>query len=109
MGGINRDDLKKVLEALSKKNALHDGEIIEVIKEGEQEPTRVAISVIDDEAECTQCGPPTPRKKSSKAIKLLHSGHETAHFMVSFLSSSVIVPPLVNYELKRTGSISVVF
>jgi len=60
MGDINRDDLKKVLEALSKKNALHDGEIIEITKEGDQEPTRVAISVID-ESEC-DCGPPTPRK-----------------------------------------------
>lgn len=60
MGDISRDDLKKVLEALSKKNALHNGEIIEVTKEGNQEPTRVVISVID-EAECN-CGPPTPRK-----------------------------------------------
>ena len=62
MGDIDRDDLKKVLEALSKKNALHDGDIIAVTKEDDQEPTRVAISVIDDE-ECNQCGPPTPRKK----------------------------------------------
>ncbi len=60
MGDINRDDLKKVLEALSKKNALHDGEIIEIAKEGDQEPTRVAISIID-ESECN-CGPPAPRK-----------------------------------------------
>jgi hypothetical protein len=60
MGDINRDDLKKVLEALSKKKALHDGEIIEITKEGDQEQTRVAISVID-ESEC-DCGPPTPRK-----------------------------------------------
>jgi hypothetical protein len=66
MGGIDRDDLKKVLEALSKKNALHDGDIIEVIKEGEQEPTKVAISVIGDEAECNQCGPPTPRKNKQQ-------------------------------------------
>jgi hypothetical protein len=66
MGGIDRDDLKKVLEALSKKNALHDGDIIEVIKEGEQDPTRVAISVIDDEAKCIQCGPPTPRKNKQQ-------------------------------------------
>jgi len=67
MGGIERDDLKKVLETLSKKNALHDGEIIEVIKEGEQEPTRVAISLIDDEAACSQCGPPTPRKNKQQS------------------------------------------
>lgn len=62
MGDINRDDLKKVLEALSKKKTLHDGEIIEITKEGDQEPTRVAISVID-ESEC-DCGPPTPRKNN---------------------------------------------
>jgi hypothetical protein len=62
MGDINRDDLKKVLEALSKKKALHDGEIIEITKEGDQEQTRVAISIINDAA-CNQCGiPPTPRK-----------------------------------------------
>ncbi|MGZ8897951.1 MAG: hypothetical protein ACXW1Q_06505 [Halobacteriota archaeon] len=67
MGGLERDDLKKVLEALSKKNALRDGDIIEVIKEGEQEPTRVAISVSDDEAECNQCGPPTPRKNKQQS------------------------------------------
>ena len=67
MGGIDRDDLKKVLEALNKKNALHDGDIIEVIKEGEQEPTRVAISVIDYEAACNQCGPPTPRKNKQQS------------------------------------------
>ena len=60
MGDINRDDLKKVLEALSKKKALHDGEIMEITKEGDQEQTRVAISVID-ESEC-DCGPPKPRK-----------------------------------------------
>ncbi|MGZ4863307.1 MAG: hypothetical protein ACXV5H_00860 [Halobacteriota archaeon] len=60
MGDINRDDLKKVLEALSKKNVLHDGEIIEVPKKGDQEPTRVTISVID-EPECG-CRPSTPRK-----------------------------------------------
>ena len=67
MGDIDRDDLKKVLEALSKRKALHDGDIIEVTKEGEQEPTRVAISVIDEEVECNQCGPPTPRKNKQQS------------------------------------------
>jgi hypothetical protein len=67
MGEISRDDLKKVLEALSKRNAMYDGDIIEVTKEGEQEPTRVAISVVDDEAECNQCGPPTPRKNKQQS------------------------------------------
>jgi hypothetical protein len=67
MGDIDRDDLKKVLEALSKRNALHNGDIIEVTKEGEQEPTRVAISVIDDEVVCNQCGPPTPRKNKQQS------------------------------------------
>ncbi len=67
MSGIDRDDLKKVLEALSKKSALHDGDIIEVTKEGEQQPTKVAISVIDDEVECNQCGQPTPRKKKHQS------------------------------------------
>lgn len=62
MGDISRDDLRKVLEALSKKNALYDGDIIEVTKEGDQKPTKVAISIINDAA-CNQCGiPPTPRK-----------------------------------------------
>jgi hypothetical protein len=67
MGEISRDDLKKVLEALSKRNAMYDGDIIEVTKEGEQEPTRVAISVVDDEVECNQCGPPTPRKNKQQS------------------------------------------
>jgi hypothetical protein len=62
MGDIDRGGLIKVLEALRKRNALHDGDIIEVIMEGDQEPIRVAISVIDDEVGCNQCGPPTPHK-----------------------------------------------
>jgi|APFre7841882630_1041343.scaffolds.fasta_scaffold433427_1 hypothetical protein len=66
MGDIDRDDLKKVLEALNKKNALHDGDVIEVIKEGEQQPTRVAISVIGYEAERNQCGPTPPRKNKQQ-------------------------------------------
>jgi hypothetical protein len=52
--------LKKSVGGIEKKKALHDGEIIEITKEGDQEQTRVAISVID-ESEC-DCGPPKPRK-----------------------------------------------
>jgi hypothetical protein len=67
MDGIDRDDLKKILEALRKKSALYDGDIIEVTKEGKQEPARVAISVIDDESECYQCEPPTTRKNKRQS------------------------------------------